>query len=1032
MNRKENSRRGKLASTLLAGVATLGVPMAAGVVVMSTANEANAQDYSQGTLNGSVVDANGAAVAGAAVTVRSQAQGFERTTTTNANGEFRVPLVPQGDYTVTVSKSGMQTTTSNNVRVQVGQNNAYQIQMAATSAASSEEIVVTAQRQVEFTQTTTGASIDVAELTERMPIARNITALTLLAPTAIPADTSFAIGSGQSLAPASISGASGAENAFFINGLNITNFINGIGGATVPFDFYQTVEVKTGGYQAEFGRAIGGVVNAVTKSGSNDFMLAIHGNYAPNSLLEDRPNSLTRQYSLYDNDARSISLEVGGPIWRDHLFFYGLGQWQTNEFATATTGGVYADQRSGAPFYGLKLDGYITDTQHLEFTWFDTTSHTKQELHSFNTATNVINPTINSRVTLRQGGESYVARYTGAFTDWLTISAAYGRMETDQAAVTDLLNVPLVQDVRVSPTVNLTTQATAARTDPFLAEREFYRGDVDLYFNLMGDHHVRFGLDHEDTTETIGSQRNGGANFVVRTSGAGGNAGLGLGPNVSYYERRVFISGGGFEGTSDALYVQDSYDITDRLNLSLGWRRDQFSVLNPLGDTFMEFDDEQAFRAGFAYDVFGDHSSKFYGFYGRYYLPLPSNTAFRVAAPATDVSEFFLVPGGTPTFGANQQPNLGAEIIGSATTGPCPATAPGLIAAAGTDACVVRNPGVAPPVNETVSLDLKSTFEDEYIIGYSTQFNNLWSGGVSLTYRNLGRVSEDAGLDHAVISYCQRHSLNMAAPGCAPSGADIFRVINPGQDTRIHLGTALPNGEVDITLSNDLDIHLPPIRREYIGLVFTLQRAWDGKWGMDASYTLSKSEGNFEGALKSDIGQVDPGITEDYDFLSFIPGQYGLLPNHRAHQLKIRGSYALTENLLIGANMSIFSPRHYGCIGAADPNYANGDGALTNTLYGVPANARFCGGVVVDRGSRFDTDWLYNTDVSFRYDLPEEWMHFGHGTLRMDIFNIFNAQGVQEANENGELGIGAPDPNYGRATAFQTPRSVRFGFDWSF
>src|SRR5262249_46311156 len=154
--------------------------------------------------------------------------------------------------------------------------------------------------------------------------------------------------------------------------------------------------------------------------------------------------------------------------------------------------------------------------------------------------------------------------------------------------------------------------------------------------------------------------------------------------------------------------------------------------------------------------------------------------------------------------------------------------------------------------------------------------------------------------DHAVINYCRRHSLNLAAPGCAPSGADIFRIINPGQDARIHLGTALPNGETDITLTNKDDILLPPIRREYVGLVFTLQRAWDGKWGMDASYTLSKSEGNFEGALKSDIGQVDPGITEDYDFLSFIPGQYGLLPNHRAHQLKIRGSYALTDDFLVG------------------------------------------------------------------------------------------------------------------------------------
>lgn len=1030
-----------LATTLLAGMASLGVPLAVGVATMVAPTDALAQDYSNGTLSGSVVDATGAPVAGATVVIRSQAQGFERTTTTNANGEYRVPLIPQGLYTVVVSKDGLQTTSSEDLQVRVGAGNSYRIEMAG---ASEEEIVVTAARRtVEFTQSTTGVSIDVAETLTREPIARNITALTLLAPGAVPSDTAFGIASGQSLAPASISGASGAENAFFLNGLNITNFINGIGGATVPFDFYQTVEVKTGGYQAEFGRAIGGVVNAVSKSGSNDFTAALHINYAPNSLLADRPDSVLRQYSLYDNTTQDITLEVGGPIIPDHLFFYGLGQWQKSEFSTATAAGTYVDQRQGDPFYGFKIDGYITDTQHLELTYFDTTSQIKQELHSFDPATNEIDPTILSRNTVRQGGENYVARYTGAFTDWLTISAAYGRSTTDAASVTDLLNIPRVQDARSAPTVDLSLNRTAARTDPFLAEREFYRGDVDLYFDLLGEHHVRFGIDHENTTMTQTSTRNGGANYTVRTSGSAGNTGLGLGSNITYIERRVFDSGGGFDGENEAIYIQDSYDVTDRLNVSLGWRRDQMSVANPLGETFMEFDDEQAFRGGFSYDVFGDATGKLYGFYGRYYLPIPSNTSFRMAAPALDVSEFYVVGPGTPniTFDSSGQPVYGAQITNVGTTGPCP-TAPG-ITSPGADACVVRNPGVAPDVIDTIGLDLGSTYEDEFLIGYEQQFNDLWSGGVSLTYRKLGRVAEDVGLDYALTQYCINNGLSLADPGCQFSGSDVFRIINPGEDATIHLSSPLPNGEDVVSLSA-VEIGLPPVRREYIGLVFTLGRAWDGKWGLDASYTLSRSEGNFEGALKSDIGQVDPGITEDYDFLSFLPGQYGLLPNHRAHQLKVRGSYALAENFIVGGNFSVFSPRHYGCFGAAPDGYLPGpdfdgdgepdysDGNLTNDLYGVPANARFCGGVVVDRGSRFDTDWLYRTDISFRYDLPQSINRFGTVTLRADIFNLFDMQGVQEAQENGELAAGTPDPDYGRPTAYQTPRSVRFGVDITF
>ncbi|MEJ0059641.1 MAG: carboxypeptidase regulatory-like domain-containing protein [Terricaulis sp.] len=681
-----------LATTLLAGMASLGVPLAVGVATMVAPTDALAQDYSNGTLSGSVVDATGAPVAGATVVIRSQAQGFERTTTTNANGEYRVPLIPQGLYTVVVSKDGLQTTSSEDLQVRVGAGNSYRIEMAG---ASEEEIVVTAARRtVEFTQSTTGVSIDVAETLTREPIARNITALTLLAPGAVPSDTAFGIASGQSLAPASISGASGAENAFFLNGLNITNFINGIGGATVPFDFYQTVEVKTGGYQAEFGRAIGGVVNAVSKSGSNDFTAALHINYAPNSLLADRPDSVLRQYSLYDNTTQDITLEVGGPIIPDHLFFYGLGQWQKSEFSTATAAGTYVDQRQGDPFYGFKIDGYITDTQHLELTYFDTTSQIKQELHSFDPATNEIDPTILSRNTVRQGGENYVARYTGAFTDWLTISAAYGRSTTDAASVTDLLNIPRVQDARSAPTVDLSLNRTAARTDPFLAEREFYRGDVDLYFDLLANTMSASGSITKTPTMTQTSTRNGGANYTVRTSGSAGNTGLGLGSNITYIERRVFDSGGGFDGENEAIYIQDSYDVTDRLNVSLGWRRDQMSVANPLGETFMEFDDEQALPrrllvrrlrrrhrqavrvlrallpADSVQNVVPDGRARLWTFRNS----MSSDRARRTSRSIPAANRFT----------ARRSP------MSARRAGPCP-TAPG-ITSPGADACVVRNP----------------------------------------------------------------------------------------------------------------------------------------------------------------------------------------------------------------------------------------------------------------------------------------------------------------------------------------------------
>lgn len=65
-------------------------------------------------------------------------------------------------------------------------------------------------------------------------------------------------------------GASVGENAYYINGMNVTNFRNGLGGSTVPFQFYDQFQIKTRGYSAEFGRSTGGVVNAVTRRGTNE------------------------------------------------------------------------------------------------------------------------------------------------------------------------------------------------------------------------------------------------------------------------------------------------------------------------------------------------------------------------------------------------------------------------------------------------------------------------------------------------------------------------------------------------------------------------------------------------------------------------------------------------------------------------------------------------------------------------------------------------------------------------------------------
>jgi outer membrane receptor protein involved in Fe transport len=152
-------------------------------------------------------------------------------------------------------------------------------------------VTATANPQLDFAATTKGLTVDMETLTKQAPIGRSLTAVVQLAPGVV-TGSAARVGTAPSAAnfggQPSVGGGSVAENAFYINGLNITNFDTYIGAAEVPFDFYKSIEVKTGGYPAEFGRATGGVINAVTKSGSNDFKFAVHGNFELDACAKTR------------------------------------------------------------------------------------------------------------------------------------------------------------------------------------------------------------------------------------------------------------------------------------------------------------------------------------------------------------------------------------------------------------------------------------------------------------------------------------------------------------------------------------------------------------------------------------------------------------------------------------------------------------------------------------------------------------------------------------------------------------------------
>ena len=1033
-----------LHSTMIGGTALMAL-VAAPAVALMTPSVAVAQSLTQGAVSGTVSNQAGAPIAGAEVTLRSVAQGFSRSYTTDATGAFRSVALPQGQYEVVVNASGYNSLTDT---VSVGSGGTAQIFLtlgaAADGATDIDEVVVVGVRRAvsEFDATTTGLTVNVEELSKNVPIARDASAVALLAPGVTASDNAFGN-------IPTIGGASAGENTYFINGLNITKFRDFTGSSTVPFEFYQTLETKTGGYQAEFGRGTGGVLNGTTKSGGNEWEFGLTAYWQPDALREDAPDTFAAQNRFDEGESSDLIFDFGGPIIRDRLFVFGLYNWRDrdayNVGAQSTIvnpdfgvlGASATRVTSDDPFYGAKVDFLVTDDHRLEFTYFSDDQTSTTDNYFVNADGDQVGQYVSSN--FQFGGESWIARYTGVWTDWLTTSIAYGVNEYNEALTSPgddcaFISSTAVTDPRRGCWGTPTSQV-AFNDD----RREILRADVDIYADFMGSHHFKLGIDQEklESSQQLDYSGSGynycrpGGPISVAVNCTGDRTG-GLWFRYQNHDAsgptrvriRAYDNDGSWASTQNAYYIQDSWEVTDQLTLNLGLRNEGFENENIAGVAFVDLQNQWAPRVGATYDVFGDGESKLFGFWGRYFLPVAVNTNQRLAG-----SEFFIQD--TWTLDRTGGPNdLNSDGIDDLTDEPILGTFLG-----GTNLA----DGTVRPISTQVDKELDPMFVDEFILGYEQRVFGDWTMSIKGTYRDLGTAIDDVAIDAAVLEYCEAAGGGLSAAICYNVwyGFHQYVLTNPGEDMVITLsGEDLDRAtggvittDREITLTAD-QLNYPTPERTYKALELSLEKPFDGLWGGRFSYVWSQSKGNYEGALKSDNGQTDPGLSQDFDQPGLLDGAYGYLPNHREHTFKAFGNWQATPALNIGANLLIQSPRKFGCIGVHPSD-------LFASFYG--ASSWFCNGVITPRGESFESDWLKVLDLTFAYDLAEVFDVPGDSlVLRADVFNVFNFQSATDYNEFGEFdvgnypGPGAADPNYGRATAYQAPLTVRFSVAYLF
>lgn len=1008
---------------------------------------------------------NGDAGAGATVTVQNNS-GLTRTVTADASGRYNISSLPVGTYTVTIERGG-QVVGTRTVTVLAGSG-------TDASATTLETVTVVGGAVVNPIDTSAVdyRSILTSEQLQRLPLARSAEAVALLAPGAVSGAAGFFGGL------VSFGGAGVSENAYYVNGYFTGEPLSNLGGFSLPWGAIEQQETFIGGYSAKYGRSDGGVINQIGKRGTNEWTFGGQVSYTPKSLRGDAkdlffpditteiaaanqnpslPHSCgpngdelcqwaytdpTLPGTLHSRGAestawsQSYNMYVGGPILKDRLFVFAAAEWTKDESRTAPnalSSPLLTETTTNTPkFYG-KIDWNITDNHFLELSYLREKIDQDGVLYAYDFDTATVGALRASVPTpFDQTNEYIIAKYTGYLTDNLTFSATYGQADLTKQQINPSIipGVPFLGGItNQNPAITggtpiSNTQGGATGVDA-QDKTNGLRADLEW---VLGDHTLTVGVDNikfEALNE--GSEQLVDRYIYGRTSGniVGGHVGSPVtptNPDGYYVYKLIFRTATSMSLTQKAWYVEDRWQVTDNFLLSLGLRNDQFINKNNFGETYLDAKNQWAPRIGFAWDVNGDSSFKVFGNAGRYFLALPNNVAIRGASASTFTREYFTYTGidanGGPT-GLTPVPRIDGASGAYSSNGEY---------------------GQAIDVKAFAPSDLKSIYQDEFILGMEHALANDWVIGAKLTRRDLKSTVDDM---------CDPYSL-MNAQGLTPENfvngqfiasntagtyyaVSYCYMFNPGGTNTFSLAETDINGNAtggrgEFVMSA-ADWRLDQgLKRVYSGLDIYLERPFDGKWEARLDYTFSKSRGNTEGQVKSEFGQTNISKTQDWDAAEIMRYSYGYLANDRRHQLKLRGSYMITDELLVGGNIRILSGAPISCLGFFNPDGSIDENSLEADPIGYGPSYHTCFGEVATPGSK-RTPWTKTIDMGLTYT-PS---YFDKKlSLGVQIRNVLNA------NEATQVDVTSEDDPYTVSNTYllpigrQVPRTVMFtaSYDW--
>ncbi|MEJ2546761.1 MAG: TonB-dependent receptor [Gemmatimonadota bacterium] len=613
---------------------------------------ATAQDTG-GSLFGRVVSVDGGPLAGAAIEVSGASLPGIRYVETGPSGHFRLTGLPGGIYIVEISQLGFRTLRWEDVRVSIGQSTSPgggDIVLESSAIEVAPLVVETERPVLDVGTAALETSLTAHEFLE-IPTERDYRDLIKLAPQANP---SF-IGD-----PVNVAGATGLENLTYIDGLNVTDpFVGGLG-TKLPYNFVKEFQVKTGGYEAEYGGAGGGIFNVVTQSGSNAWSFSGFGYVNTAGLTADAQLGVGELVSR-GADSYDFGVAVGGPILRDRLWFFASYDPTFSSAEVEIPGHGYFDDERTEHLFAGKLTWRAGPSTDVVATFFgDPTTYDRVGGGPFSgDVTQILDPDVFLN-RIERGGYNAGLDLTHRFASSAVLDIALGGQWTQN------FDGPRPGDDEARYTClgangcdGLIPGATSGGFGELFAfnGRRLSARLSGTFF--LGSHTAKAGFEFEESALSPFEARNPGVGVI-----------LDLGPEAGAFRWLVVVQErvATLKSRVPTAYVQDSWAIADRFRLNYGLRWEGHQIVDSEGSAAQSISDQWQPRLGFVWQPGSPGSQKISGSAGRFYQRMPLRLLTSWYSGSEDATNYTVFYDGDPR--SSGQPIEGTEDVFCCTIEP--------------------------------------------------------------------------------------------------------------------------------------------------------------------------------------------------------------------------------------------------------------------------------------------------------------------------------------------------------------------------